>query len=206
MQRHPIKQRAIVALALAAAAICGVQAQTAGPATGTATSNTSLDGAAIRQRVQDYYFDAARRGDVAMLKEFIDARYDLETRDAKGYTALILSTYHGHANAVRLLIDAGANPCAADQRGNTALMGAVFKGELAISRMLMKAACDPNHRNNAGQTPAMYAALFGRVEVLKGLVAQGADLRMTDNAGNSAESLLPERPKGQGVQTPGRAP
>jgi ankyrin repeat protein len=206
MQRHPIMQRAVVALALAVAAVCGAQAQTSRLATGTATSSDSLDEAAIRQRVQDYYFDAARRGDLAMLKEFIAARYDLETRDAKGYTALILSAYHGHANAVRLLIDAGANPCAADQRGNTALMGAVFKGEVAISRLLMKAACDPNHRNNAGQTPAMYAALFGRVEVLKGLVAQGADLRMTDNAGNSAERLLPERLEGPGVQTPGRAP
>jgi ankyrin repeat protein len=206
MQRHPFMRRAVVALALAAAALCGGQAQTAGPATGIATSGDSLDEAAIRQRVRDYYFDAARRGDAAMLKEYIAARYDLETRDAKGYTALILSAYHGHADAVRLLIDAGANPCAADQRGNTALMGAVFKGELAISRMLMKAACDPNHRNNAGQTPAMYAALFGRVEVLKGLVAQGADLRMTDNAGNSADSLLPERPKGPVEQAPGRAP
>jgi ankyrin repeat protein len=194
MQRHPTMQRALVALALAVAGVWGAQAQTARPTTGTSPSSYSQGEAVIRQRVQDYYFDAARRGDVAMLNEFIVARYDLETRDAKGYTALILSAYHGHANAVRLLIDAGAKPCAADQRGNTALMGAVFKGELAIARMLMKAACDPNHRNNAGQTPAMYAALFGRVEVLKGLLAQGADLHMTDNAGNSVESLLPERP------------
>lgn len=206
MQRHPTMRRAVVALALAAAAICGVQAQTAGPATGTVTSTNSLDEAAIKQRLQDYYFDAARRGDVTMLKEFIAVRYDLETRDAKGYTALILSAYHGQENAVRLIIDAGANPCAADQRGNTALMGAIFKGELAISRMLMKAGCDPNHRNNAGQTPAMYAALFGRVEVLKGLAAQGADLRTADNAGNSAESLLPERTTSPVAQTPGRAP
>ena len=194
MQRHPTKRRAVVALVLAAAGAWGAQAQTAGPAAGAAPGGYGLAEAVIRQRVQAYYFDAARRGDVAMLREFIAARYDLETRDAKGYTALILSAYHGHADAVRLLIASGANPCAADQRGNTALMGAVFKGELAISRMLMKAACDPNHRNNAGQTPAMYAALFGRVEVLKGLVAQGADLNVTDNAGNSVESLLPERP------------
>ena len=206
MTRHPMTRSAVVALALAAATACGVQAQTARPASGAAASTDGLDQASIRQRLQRYYFDAARHGDVAMLKEFIAARYDLETRDAKGYTALILSAYHGHADAVRLLIDAGANPCAADQRGNTALMGAVFKGELAISRMLLKAACDPNHRNNAGQTPAMYAALFGRVEVLKGLVAQGADLRLTDNAGNSAESLLPQRPAGPGGPGTGSAP
>jgi uncharacterized protein len=204
MKRHATTRRVVAALALAAAAVGGVQAQTAGPVAGTATTSTSsLAEADLRQRLKDYYFGAARRGDVAMLKEFIAARYDLETRDAKGYTALILSAYHGHDPAVRLLIEAGANPCAADQRGNTALMGALFKGELAISRMLMKAACDPNHRNHAGQTPAMYAALFGRVEELKSLALQGADLRMTDNVGNSAESLLPEGRDSQAASTPG---
>jgi uncharacterized protein len=203
MKRHATMRRIVEALALAAAAVCGVQAQTAGPAVRPATSTSSLAEADLRLRLKDYYFDAARRGDVAMLEEFIAARYDLETRDAKGYTALILSAYHGHDPAVRLLIEAGANPCAADQRGNTALMGALFKGELAISRMLMKAACDPNHRNNAGQTPAMYAALFGRVEELKSLALQGADLRMTDNVGNSAESLLPEGRDSPAASTPG---
>lgn len=31
-----------------------------------------------------------------MLEEFILAGYDLDTADAKGYTALILAAYHGH--------------------------------------------------------------------------------------------------------------
>jgi ankyrin repeat protein len=184
MRERPIQlQCGLAALALAFAAACGAQTAPVAPNAG------GLDEAAVRQRLKDYFFDAARRGDEAMLKEFIGARYDLETRDAKGYTALILSTYHGHERASRLLIDAGADPCAKDALGNTALMGAIFKGELTISRMLMKAGCDPNQRNNAGQTPAMYAALFGRIEVLRGLAGQGADLRARDNAGNSAESL-----------------
>ncbi len=150
-----------------------------------------MDAAAVQARLKDYLFDAARRGDVAMLREFVTARYDLETRDDKGYTALILASYHGHEAATRLLLDAGADPCAKDARGNTALMGAIFKGELTISRLLMKSACDPDQRNNAGQTAAMYAALFGRVEELKALAARGADLRATDQAGNSAQSLRP---------------
>jgi ankyrin repeat protein len=195
MQRH--MKPALVALALATGAACGAHAQQAAPVAAT------VEG--LQQRLRDHYFDAARRGDTAMLKEFIDARHDLETRDAKGYTALILSAYHGHEHAVRQLIDAGANPCAADNRGNIALMGAIFKGELTVMRMLMKAGCDPNHRNGAGQTPAMYAALFGRVEVLKGLAAQGADLRATDAAGNSAQSLLRD-PRDQQDQAGDAAP
>jgi hypothetical protein len=178
-------RRFLTTLALAACAACAVHAQTGAPA----GPSSGPDAAAIRQQLQAYYFDAARRGDVAMLKEFVASRYDLQTRDDKGYTALILAAYHGHEPAVRLLLDAGADPCAEDKRGNTALMGAIFKGEFAISRLLMKASCDPNHRNRAGQTPAMYAALFGRVEVLHALSEKGADLKATDGEGNSAESL-----------------
>jgi ankyrin repeat protein len=144
----------------------------------------------VRAELQRYFFDAARSGDLPVLREFVAHGYDLETRTDKGYTALILAAYHGHAEALELLMRAGANPCAEDARGNTALMGAIFKGELVIVRRLMAASCsDPNHRNAAGQTPAMYAALFGRVEVLQALRERGADLSARDAAGNSAEAL-----------------
>jgi ankyrin repeat protein len=143
----------------------------------------------LRQQLQDYYFGAVRRGDTAMLKEFIGIGYDLNTRDAKGYTALILAAYHGQSDAVELLLASGANACAEDQRGNTALMGAIFKGELRIARRLMAAGCQPDKPNNAGQTATMYAALFQRTEILQALVQQGADPRRQDQAGNSADSL-----------------
>ena len=143
----------------------------------------------VQQQLRSYLFNAARAGSLPMLQEFVAARYDLNTADEKGYTPLILAAYHGHAEAVNLLLKAGANPCAEDQRGNTALMGAIFKGELAIARTLLQADCSPNQANRAGQTPAMYAALFGRAELLAALAGKGADLKATDAAGNSAESL-----------------
>lgn len=143
----------------------------------------------LKAQLQSYFFAAAREGRSDMLQEFINAGYDLNSRDGKGYTALILAAYHGRPQAVNLLISAGANACAEDHRGNTALMGAIFKGELSIARTLLDAGCNPDQRNAAGQTPAMYAALFGRVEVLNALKEKGADLEATDINGNSAESL-----------------
>ena len=145
--------------------------------------------AQVETQLKQYYFDAARRGDVLMLKEFAKAGYDLNTRDDKGYTGLILAAYHGRGEAVDALLAAGADACAGDKRGNTALMGAIFKGELRIARRLAGAACQPNQRNNAGQTAAMYAALFQRSEILQALVEQGADLAAKDHAGNTAEAL-----------------
>lgn len=147
----------------------------------------------LQQQLRDYLFDAARRGDQAMLDEFIAAGFDLDSRDAKGYTALILSAYHGHAAAVEQLLAAGADPCAQDERGNTALMGAIFKGEVQIARRLLATECAANQRNHAGQTPAMYAALFQRLDILEALAEQGADLAATDAMGNDVAALLEGR-------------
>jgi ankyrin repeat protein len=150
----------------------------------------------IAQRLGDYLFNAARQGDQEVLNEFIQAGYDLDRQDKKGYTALILAAYNGHAEAVDQLLAAGADPCSEDKRGNTALMGAIFKGELRIARTLLKAQCSPDQRNNAGQTPAMYAALFQRSEILESLREKGADLEATDAMGNKVADLLEGNVKG----------
>ena len=138
----------------------------------------SPDPVALKAQMQDYYFDAARRGDLDMLNTFVDSGYSLNTQDDKGYTALILAAYHGQGPFVERLLNAGADACVQDKRGNTALMGAIFKGELKIAQ-----------RNGAGQTAAMYAGLFKRVELLDELKAKGADLNAEDPIGNSASRL-----------------
>ena len=147
------------------------------------------DGADTRGQLQDYFFDAARRGDVSMLDTFIESGYTLDIQDSQGYTALILAAYNGQPKAVEHLLKAGANACVQDKRGNTALMGAIFKGELNIAHRLMAADCNPDQRNGAGQTAAMYAGLFQRVELLKDLSRKGADLNAVDASGNSAARL-----------------
>ncbi len=166
----------------------------AAPASPTATvagtePAAPTDPAQVQRQLRRYFFDAAREGRRDMLGEFIAARYDLNTRDEKGYTALILAAYHGHREVVEQLLKAGADPCAQDLRGNTALMGAIFKGEVAIARRLVQADCAPDQRNNAGQTAAMYAALFQRTELLQALAAKGADLGAKDAQGNDVSQL-----------------
>lgn len=143
----------------------------------------------VPTQLQTYYFDAARQGDVEMLKTFIASHYPLDAQDDKGYTALILAAYNGQSKAVEQLLNAGANACVQDKRGNTALMGAIFKGELKIARRLMATECNPDQRNGAGQTAAMYAGLFKRVELLNDLARKGADLNAEDAVGNTAARL-----------------
>lgn len=148
------------------------------------------DAEQVQAQLRDYFFNAARFGDNEMLDEFIQAGFDLNSADDKGYTALILAAYNGHADTVEQLLAAGADACAEDKRGNTALMGAIFKGELRIAKRLLATDCNPDQRNAAGQTPAMYAALFQREALLEALRERGADLSATDPMGNSVESLV----------------
>lgn len=147
----------------------------------------------LRRELQAYLFNAARQGDLAVLEEFIEVGYDLDSQDPQGFTPLIFAAYHGHLAAVERLLQAGADPCLSDRRGNTALMGAIFKGELRVARRLLQAGCATDQRNHAGQTPAMYAALFQRLDILEALAEQGADLAATDAMGNDVAALLEGR-------------
>jgi ankyrin repeat protein len=139
-----------------------------------------------QQELRDYYFAAARNGDELLVQEFIRADVDLNTRNHKGYTALMIAAYHGHQSIVEQLLNAGANACAQDQRGNTALMAATFKGELGIAYRLLNTDCPADIDNHAGQTALMFATLFDRAELIDALVTRGANIQHEDHAGNRA--------------------
>nr|WP_086494125.1 ankyrin repeat domain-containing protein [Novosphingobium panipatense] len=142
------------------------------------------------ERIQELLFDAARLGRTDMISALLLAGADIEARDPKGYTPLILASYHGHLGATALLLDEEASIDQPDRsRGNTALMGAAFKGYEPITDLLLRRGADPNAPNHAGQTALMMASLFGRQEIVDRLITYGADKGVVDTAGNSALSL-----------------
>ena len=57
-----------------------------------------------RADAERYLLAAAREGDAAAIEGLVGAGISVETRDARGFTALILAAYHGHAEAVRTLL------------------------------------------------------------------------------------------------------
>jgi len=138
------------------------------------------------ERLQTVYFDAARQGDVSTLSAYYAAGLSPNVADKKGYTALILSAYHGQTDAVKyLLSQASVNACQEDNSGNTALMGAIFKGNFGAIKALISADCDIDQSNANGQTAAMFATLFNRTETIAALTDAGADLSAKDSSGNS---------------------
>ena len=55
---------------------------------------------------QDLLFDAARKGDIAYLKQLIEEGVDINVQNAKGFTPLILASYDEHLEAT-----ASSLPC-----------------------------------------------------------------------------------------------
>jgi ankyrin repeat protein len=142
------------------------------------------------ERLHELWFDAARTGRDDVIPALLRAGIAIDALDAKGYSALVLASYHGHQEATALLLAEGAAPDGGDDaRGNSALMGVAFKGHAEIARMLIAAGAAVDRRNGVGQTALMMAALFGQRAIVDMLLAAGADPELVDHAGNSARTV-----------------
>ncbi len=102
--------------------------------------------------------DLAREGRSAELAELIDRGVPVNLTGASGDTLLILATYHGHPETVRLLLERGADPGRVSDRGQTALGAAVFRRSAESTGLLLSYGADPG----AGSRSATeIAAFFG---------------------------------------------
>ncbi|WP_202300537.1 ankyrin repeat domain-containing protein [Dryocola clanedunensis] len=134
--------------------------------------------------------DAARVGNLEVVKQSISSGANVNDTDSNGYSLLILATYHGQYSVARYLLAQGADPGLLDNHGRSALMGAAFKNDIGAARILLgNPRTDVNQQNPVGQTAAMYAALFGHKDFLTFLLSHGADLALNDKKGNTAASL-----------------
>jgi ankyrin repeat protein len=94
-------------------------------------------------------------------------------------------------NAVRILLEKGADPNTRDGEGRNALMVMSLekRSENAvevIAETLLNAGCDMNAADNKGRTPLMYAAIFDRPGVVKVLLKRSPNINAKDHDGLNA--------------------
>ncbi len=113
-------------------------------------------------------FDFARAGDLQGLAELIQTNpeIDLNKKNHKGYSALMLSIYNHQDIFSEALLRGGADPNSKDNVGNSILMGAAFKGNIELINLLLNFGADPLMKNDAGMTALDWARTFGRQEVI----------------------------------------
>lgn len=121
---------------------------------------------------------AVQTANLKLLRIAINEGVDVNAKTDDGSTPLHSSTYHGHLEIVRYLIEeAGADVNAKDKVGDTPLHSSAYHGNLEIARYLIeKAGADIHARDKVGRTPLHLCAMRGHVKILIALIEAGADV------------------------------
>ncbi|MCP4706271.1 MAG: PDZ domain-containing protein [candidate division Zixibacteria bacterium] len=128
--------------------------------------------------------EAAKNGDVEKIKTiFLEDQTRLSAQDKVGYTALHWAALRGKLDAVRFLVEAGADVNAFGLDGCTPLHGAADFGNVAMIGVLIKKGSVVDNKNNWGNTPLHMASQAGNRKAVKILVFQGADVNALSNEG-----------------------
>jgi ankyrin repeat protein len=98
------------------------------------------------------FFTAAVIGDVKELKKLLK-EINPNFRNEKGETPLHIVAGESHLEAVKLLLDHGADPNAQNKEGETPLHYAAERCEVDVVKLLLQYGADPNARDDNGQTP-----------------------------------------------------
>jgi len=112
---------------------------------------------------------------------------DLEEKDAALRSAIYLTSYNNNTDAVKALLDEGANPSSQDTDGKTILNTALSLLNININvvEMLVQAGVDLSIQDKRGKTALHLAAEKGNIAVTEILLAAGAPLDIQDNDGNT---------------------
>lgn len=165
--KHTIAILLLIIVALSMSVAMGAGSLQAPLVTSATASQTDEPDTAQVQLLVDYFFAAARTGDITVLEHFLDAGFPIDQRNSQTYTALMVAAYNGQEAATDLLLEHGANACLQDKRGNTAMMGAVIKAEFTIVKRLYAKECDASLTNNAGMTLTEFARYWGQSGALQ---------------------------------------
>lgn len=147
------------------------------------------------------WFDAVKRGDLAKVKQMVEAGQDLEAKDeaALGQTALGWAAFIGYEDIADYLIEKGANLRATDRGDvyNVLKSAALGKNTNIVKKVhnLLRAETDLNDQTveDDSETLMIVSASNGRLETVKYLHSQGADLNLVSKKNQSALSFACEK-------------
>lgn len=119
-------------------------------------------------------FDAAKSGDAETLAQLLDDGAD--ANEPNVIAPLQIAAFNGHADALNILIDQGAELDATSTMLGTALHAAAQKGYIEAIEVLLEAGANPNSRNKDNFTPLMVASMHGHARAAGALIEGDADV------------------------------
>jgi ankyrin repeat protein len=140
------------------------------------------------------FFAAAKAGDEAKFRWYLEHGYPIETEDNedKRDTVLIAACRVGRTNIVKLALEYGAKNDPHPEYGQTALQAAVAAGHIDCVKVLLETAslskADKiivNHEDHAKEAPLHVASRCGNVQIAQLLIKHGANIFCLDAKGRT---------------------
>ncbi len=138
-------------------------------------------------------FAAAARGDAAEIERLVARGAKVDARDGYGRTPLHVAAYGRHADAMRALVKAGADPDALERdRYDIVTIAAVADDLPTVKVALALGASAKNVTSRYDGTALIAAAHLGHDQVVAELIRAGAPLDHVNNLGWTAliESIV----------------
>ena len=132
---------------------------------GNSKGNTTMTHSA--QESNSDLLTAVEKQDSKLVSEILRSKPDLEIKDDKGRTALIMATYNEDTEIAKMLISAGANVNAQDEMLNSPFLYAGASGFVPILKLCLDNGADFNVFNRYGGTALIPAAERRHVEVVQ---------------------------------------
>lgn len=129
---------------------------------------------------------AARSNHVQLLEALLANRANVNRRNQVGDTALSLAALKVQIEAVRILVDKGAD---LNPSGWTPLHYAVFGGSKEVAALLIAKGAKLDARAPNGQTSLILAVKLGNPDLVRLLIDADADMDLADYEGVSAIAL-----------------
>jgi ankyrin repeat protein len=151
---------------------------------GCFVSSTHLANKDVQVRKSETLYDAAVRGDLALVMKELERGADPNgIHRSIPEIPIVGAAREGRLKIIKLLIEHGADKERGDLAGCTALHMAAWKGHLEIVRYLVREGMKIDVKDKDGDTPLMFAVSEVNMRVAKWLIDNGANPEISTNNG-----------------------
>lgn len=132
-------------------------------------------------------FAAVAGGDVGRVEQMVAQGVDIEDRDTRGRTPLLVAAHLSHDEIAWALLAAGADPNAMDHQRYDLITIAAVADDVAMIHLGLEFGADPGAVTSPYDGTALIAAAhLGHVETVRTLIEAGAPLDHVNNLGWTA--------------------
>ncbi|MBL8134314.1 MAG: ankyrin repeat domain-containing protein [Anaerolineae bacterium] len=130
---------------------------------------------------------AVNANDAARVRALIAQGVNINEYDSSGDAPLVMAAYQGHAEIVKLLLEAGADVTVVDPGMKaTALHAASYAGRTDVARLLVAAGIDIDKQGPYNGYTALHDAIWqNNIDTAKVLIEGGANLHLKNHDGQT---------------------